>query len=129
MFSHMMFGTHNLPRAIAFYDAVLRPLGIERVPSKWQTWSAWQRAGETTRFWVGRPYNGLPASWGNGTMVAFMAHSHASVDAAHAAALSAGGLDEGAPGPRPNFAPGYYGAYVRDPDGNKMHFVYRDEPS
>ena len=127
MFSHVMFGTHDLPRAIAFYDAALIPLGIERIPGKWQTWAAWQRPGEATKFWVGTPYNGLPASWGNGTMVAFLSPTQSSVDAAHAAALGAGGLNEGDPGPRPNFGADYYGAYVRDPNGNKVHFVYRGE--
>ncbi len=129
MFSHVMLGTHDLARAITFYDAALTPLGIERVPSKWGTWAAWQRPGEATKFWVGRPYNGLPASWGNGAMVAFIAPTQAAVNAAHGAALAAGGLDEGPPGLRPNFGPDYYGAYVRDPDGNKLHFVCRGENS
>jgi catechol 2,3-dioxygenase-like lactoylglutathione lyase family enzyme len=129
MFSHVMFGTHNLPRAIAFYDAALMPLGIERVPSKWQTWAAWQRPGEATKFWVGTPYNGLPASWGNGTIVAFVAPGRASVGAAHTAALSVGGVDEGGPGLRPTVAADYYGACVRDPDGNKVYFFYRGETS
>jgi catechol 2,3-dioxygenase-like lactoylglutathione lyase family enzyme len=127
MFSHVMVGTHDLARAIAFYDAALTPLGIIRVASRWATWAAWERSGEPAKFWVGRPYNGLPASWGNGGMVAFTAPSRTAVDAAYAAALAAGGLDEGAPGLRPNFAPNYYGAYVRDRDGNKLHFVCRDE--
>ena len=125
MFSHVTIGTHDLARAIAFYDAVLAPLGIARVPSKYGKWAAWQRPGEAAKFWVGRPFNGLPASWGNGAMTAFAAPSRAAVDAAHAAALASGGLDEGAPGPRPHFAPDYYGAYARDPDGNKIHFVHR----
>ena len=125
MFSHVTIGTHDLTRAGAFYDAVLAPLGIERVPSKYAKWAAWQRPGEAARFWVGRPFNGLPASWGNGAMTAFAAPSRAAVDAAHAAALAAGGTDEGAPGPRPHFTPDYYGAYARDPDGNKIHFVHR----
>jgi catechol 2,3-dioxygenase-like lactoylglutathione lyase family enzyme len=76
---------------------------------------------------VGRPYDQRPAGNGNGWMVAFAAPSRAAVDAAHAAAMAAGGTDEGASGPRPHFAPDYYGAYVRDPDGNKLHFVRRGE--
>ena len=127
MFSHVMIGTHNLMRAIAFYDAVLAPRGIERIPSKYPTWAAWWRPGETSKFWVGRPYNGLPASWGNGGMVAFAAPSRTAVDAAYAAAIAAGGLDEGPPGLRASYAPDYYGAYVRDSDGNKVHFVHRGE--
>ena len=61
-------------------------------------------------------------------MVAFAAQFRAAVDAAHAAALKAGGIDDGPPGLRPNFGPDYYGAYIRDPDGNKIHFVRRGEP-
>jgi catechol 2,3-dioxygenase-like lactoylglutathione lyase family enzyme len=125
MFSHLTVGTHDLVRAAAFYDAVLSPLGIERVPGKYENWAAWQRPGEAAKFWVGRPFDQLPASTGNGCMVAFLAPSRAAVDAAHAAALAAGALDEGAPGLRSHYAPDYYGAYVRDLDGNKLHFVCR----
>ena len=125
MFSHVTIGTHDLSRAIAFYDAVLAPLGIERVASRYATWAAWQRPGEPEKFWVGRPFNGLPASWGNGCMTAFTAPSRIAGDAASAAAIAAGGLDEGPPGLRVEYAPDYYGAYVRDPDGNKVHFVWR----
>ena len=125
MFSHLTVGTRDLARATAFYDAVLSPLGIERVAGKYENWAAWQRPGEAAKLWVGLPFNQLPASAGNGSMVAFSAPSRAAVDAAHAAALAAGGLDEGAPGLRSHYAPDYYGAYVRDFDGNKLHFVCR----
>jgi catechol 2,3-dioxygenase-like lactoylglutathione lyase family enzyme len=125
MFSHVTIGTRDLARAAAFYDAALAPLGIARVPSQFTTWAAWQRPGEAAKLWVGRPYDGQPAAQGNGWMAAFAAPTREAVDAAHAAALAAGGTDEGAPGPRPHFAPDYYGAYARDPDGNKLHFVHR----
>ena len=127
MFSHVTFGTHDLEQAIAFYDATLAPLGIERVSKKYPNWAAWQRPGEESTFWVGIPYNREPASAGNGCMVAFAAHSRAAVDAAYAAAMAAGARDEGQPGPRPNFGPSYYGAYVRDHDENKVHFVWRGD--
>jgi catechol 2,3-dioxygenase-like lactoylglutathione lyase family enzyme len=130
MFSHVTIGTGDLARAVAFYDAALAPLGIERVPSKWETWTAWRRPGEAATLWVGRPYDGQPydgqpAGRGDGWMAAFAAPSRAAVDAAHAAALAAGGTDEGAPGPRQHFARDYYGAYIRGPGGNKLHFVHR----
>ena len=125
MFSHTMLGTHDLDRARAFYDAMLAPLGITPLAGRWDGSAAWQRVGETGKFWVGMPQNGLPASWGNGVMVAFAAPSRAAVDAAHAAALAMGGFDEGAPGVRPDYAADYYGAYARDPDGNNIHFVFR----
>jgi catechol 2,3-dioxygenase-like lactoylglutathione lyase family enzyme len=126
MFSHMTIGTADLPRAEAFYDTVLAPLGIERVASKFPNWAAWHRPSEPGRFWVGLPYNGLPATSGNGVMVALTAPSRAAVDSAYDAALNAGATSEGAPGLRKIYAPDYYGAYIRDPDGNKIHFVRRD---
>jgi len=126
MFSHMTIGTRDLARAVAFYDVVLTPLGIERLPVKYPTWASWQRPGEAPKLWVGLPFNQLPAHQGNGWMAAFSASSRKAVDEAYAAAIAAGGQDEGAPGLRPNFAPDYYGAYVRDLDGNKIHFVYRE---
>jgi catechol 2,3-dioxygenase-like lactoylglutathione lyase family enzyme len=69
------------------------------------------------------PYNGETATVGNGVHVAFKADNRAAVDAFHAAALAAGGTDEGAPGLRPHYHEHYYGAYVRDPDGNKLQAV------
>jgi catechol 2,3-dioxygenase-like lactoylglutathione lyase family enzyme len=126
MFSHVTIGARNLARAVEFYDAALAPLCIHRVPgTKYAGWASWQRAGQPATLWVGKPQNGQPASNGNGWMVAFTAPSRAAVDAAYAAAMRAGGTDEGLPGPRPQFATDYYGAYVRDPEGNKLHFVKR----
>jgi catechol 2,3-dioxygenase-like lactoylglutathione lyase family enzyme len=127
MFSHMTIGTVDLARATAFYDAVLAPLGIERAPAKYPTWASWRRSGEGPKFWVGVPYNQRPPHPGNGWMAAFMASSRKAVDQSYAAAIAAGGQDEGAPGLR-DFGPNYYGAYVRDLDGNKIHFVCREEP-
>jgi catechol 2,3-dioxygenase-like lactoylglutathione lyase family enzyme len=127
LFSHMTIGASDLPRAIAFYDAVLAPLGIARVPVKYPAWASWQRPGEAAKLWVGLPFNKMPTHPGNGWMAAFTAGSRKAVDEAYAAAISAGAEDEGPPGPRPNFGPNYYGAYVRDLDGNKIHFVCRED--
>jgi catechol 2,3-dioxygenase-like lactoylglutathione lyase family enzyme len=69
------------------------------------------------------PFDGRPAARGNGWHCAFLAPSRAAVDAFHAAALAAGGSDEGAPGPRPQYSDNYDGAYVRDTDGNKLQAV------
>jgi catechol 2,3-dioxygenase-like lactoylglutathione lyase family enzyme len=127
MFSHVTIGTQDLARALTFYDAALAPLGIQRVPgTKYTGWASWQRPGQAETLWVGKPQNGQPASHGNGWMVAFTAPCRAAVNEAYAAAMAAGGTDEGAPGPRPQFTADYYGAYVRDPDGNKLHFVTRE---
>ena len=127
MFSHVTIGTRNLARAITFYGAVLAPLGIERVLGNYPNWAAWHRPGEPQKLWVGLPYDKQPATVGNGCMAAFAAPSRVAVEAAYAAAIAAGGVDEGAPGLRVGYAPDYYGAYVRDPDGNKLHFVHRGE--
>src|SRR5687768_40065 len=110
MFSHVTVGTRDLARATTFYDTVLVSLGIERVQSKYPGWAAWHRPGDPQKFWVGLPYNGQAASAGNGCMAAFTAPSRAAVDSAYAAAIAAGGLDEGPPGLRTNYAPDYYGA-------------------
>jgi predicted lactoylglutathione lyase len=75
---------------------------------------------------VVRPYDKGQASPGSGVTVAFNANSRAAVDAFHAAALAAGGTDMGAPGLRTHYHPNYYGAYVRDLDGNKICAVCHD---
>ena len=76
------------------------------------------------RIWVAAPFDGEAAMPGNGNMVGVLCASEAEVQAAHAAALANGGSNEGDPGPRPQYGPDFYGAYVRDLDGNKMSFVY-----
>jgi predicted lactoylglutathione lyase len=68
---------------------------------------------------IGPPYDGHAANFGNGTMIGFAAESAADVDVFYAAAIAHGGRCEGPPGPR-DYSPGLYGAYVRDPDGNKL---------
>ena len=81
--------------------------------------------GEATgpKLFVGPTFDGQPATNGNGTHIAFIAKDRPTVDAFYAAALANGGSDEGPPGPRPHYHPNYYGAYVRDPDGNKVQAV------
>ena len=79
------------------------------------------------RFYVYSPLNGRPASSGNGSMVAFLAPSDVIVDVAYDAGIASGGMSEGPPGERPHYAKGYYGAYLRDPDGNKVHIVHRGD--
>jgi len=75
------------------------------------------------RIFIYYPFDERPATWGNGTHVAFIANSRAAVDEFHKAALTNGGFDEGAPGIRKEYKPDYYAAYVRDPDGNKLQAV------
>jgi catechol 2,3-dioxygenase-like lactoylglutathione lyase family enzyme len=131
MFSHVTVGTHDLPRAADFYDAVLIPLGLKRravIPDGGPECACWvSPARPLPRFYVYTPFNRLPASVGNGSMAAFLAPSEAAVDQAYRAGLSAGGSSEGEPGERPHYGEGYYGAYLRDPDGNKVHIVHRGD--
>lgn len=70
-----------------------------------------------------KPFDDNPATAGNGAHIAFLATRRSAVDAFHAAAMANGGSDEGAPGPRPHYHDHYYGAYVRDPEGNKLQAV------
>lgn len=121
MFGHITVGTNDLDRAIRFYDSVLAALGHTRSMTGDRFASYGDRAG--ARFFVMTPFDGAPATVGNGVHVAFAAASRAAVKAFHAAALAAGGRDEGAPGLRPRYHEQYYGAYVRDPDGNKLQAV------
>lgn len=127
MLSHITIGTSRLEEAVAYYDAVLGTLGIERAAYDSQyRYARYHRPGEAFSLFVCAPFDGKPASAGNGTHVAILAADAASVDAFHAAALGAGGTDEGAPGARPYYHSRYYGAYVRDLDGNKLQAVFHD---
>lgn len=131
MFSHVTLGTNDLPRAIAFYDRVLAPLGIARQESDLDKgYAGYAAAPETTpQIWVLRPRDGRPATVGNGVTIAFEAPDRATVDAVHAAILAAGGRDEGGPGLRPHYHADYYGAYARDLDGNKLCCVCHRPPA
>lgn len=122
MYSHVTVGTNDIERAMRFYDAVLAPLGLERHKTFRIALGYAPKgfSGINAPFWILRPYDGKAASAGNGPMAAFAADTRAAVDAFHAAALTNGGSDEGAPGIRTHYHPNYYGAYVRDPEGNKL---------
>jgi len=128
MFSHIILGARDLARLTAFYDAVLAPLGLVRVDEPddgGPAGSMWVLPGRGwPQFFVQLPFNGLPATWGNGTQVSFAAPSRVAVDAAWRALVENGGFDEGGPGLRPGYGEDYYGAYGRDPEGNKLCFVY-----
>jgi catechol 2,3-dioxygenase-like lactoylglutathione lyase family enzyme len=133
MLTYVYFGTNDLDRATGFYDAILAPLGMQRCvtgdPAWDRTSSGWgtyeDNGARELAFWVGKPFDQQKATAGNGSMVAFSAHSWKDVDDFHAAALSNGGTSEGAPGLRPHYNPDFYAAYVRDPDGNKLAAVCR----
>jgi len=122
MFSHIMVGVSDFKRAMAFYTPVLQALGVQfRFLEEDRPWAGWQSSPEPRPlFLIGRPHNQAPHQPGNGQMVAFLAQSRADVDRVHALALVNGGTCEGPPGLRPEYNAHYYGAYFRDPDGNKL---------
>lgn len=122
MISHVHVGIGDFDRAFAFYAAVLDTLGLElkfKEPDK--GWAGWMSPGVARPlFLIGRPFDRHPASPGNGQMIALLAPDRAAVDRCHEMALARGGRSEGAPGLRPHYHADYYGAYFRDPDGNKL---------
>ena len=129
MFSHITFGTNDLERALQFYDAILEPLGIVRLLSLPEHgFAAYGHPGERPGFFVCLPFNEKEATAGNGTHAAFLASSREAVDSFHARGLALGATDEGAPGPRPHYHEHYYGAYLRDQDGNKLQACCHTPP-
>ena len=126
MISHVFIGVGAsdaaFARACDFYAAVLAPLGlVQKFCDPARPWAGWMTPGVARPLLlIGSPHDGAPAAPGNGQMVALLAPSRTAVDAAHAAALAHGGRCDGAPGLRPHYHADYYGAYLRDPDGNKL---------
>jgi len=120
MLGYVTLGTNHMERALPFYDALLAEFGAKRSFSndRLQFYS-----GKGGMIAIGKPYDGNPASVGNGAMVALPAKDREMVDKVYAKAISLGAADEGAPGER---LPTFYGAYFRDLDGNKFcvfHFT------
>lgn len=125
MFSHIFVGVADFERALAFYAPLMAALGnAQRFCDRSRPWAGWQSApGPRPLFLIGAPYDGRAHVPGNGQMCAFQASSRAQVDHVYRLALELGGSTEGAPGLRPEYHPDYYGAYFRDPDGNKIAVV------
>ena len=122
MISFVTIGARDRAKSATFYDAVFAAIGYERTLDD-ERWIAYGPKGSRRReAYIGDPFAG-EARGGNGIMVAFAAADEAQVRAAHAAGLNSGGSDEGAPGFRP---PGstWYGAYLRDPTGNKLTICF-----
>lgn len=117
MIAYVTLGTNDLPRAAAFYDAIAAELGVGRM-MKNERFVAWGTPGGAPGVGLTKPFDGQPATAGNGTMVALAARDRDHVARIHALALRMGGMDEGAPGPRGDA--GFYAGYFRDPDGNKL---------
>ncbi len=121
MIGYANLGTNDLPRATAFYDAIFAVVGVGQLMTFPTGAVAYGASWTTPMIAVGPPYDGKPASVGNGSMLALAMDTRAKVDALYAAAIAAGGADEGAPGVRGDEGDqAFYGAYFRDLDGNKL---------
>lgn len=120
MIGYIVLGTNDLPRATAFYDALLGEVGVGRLMEFGGRGHGWAAAMDKPMLCIMNPYDGQPASVGNGVMAGLAVGSRAEVDAIYAKALELGGKDEGAPGLRAVGGEGFYAAYFRDLDGNKL---------
>lgn len=122
MIDHTGISVKDFEASKAFYDKVFAPLGAKLLYMVPEQFTGGAKVGgygrEKPDFWLHEN-----ADTGPGRHYAFKARTHAEVDAFHAAALAAGGRDNGAPGPRPHYHPNYYGAFVFDPDGNNVEAV------
>ena len=117
MLDHLSIGVADLAASGAFYDAVLAPLGVRRLHDR----PDMMGYGDTSAdFWLNPAPRPVPRDAGNGCHISFRASDRASVDRFHAAGLTSGGTDNGAPGERPRYGPGYYAAFLIDPDGYRI---------
>lgn len=120
MFSHITLGTNDIFKSEKFYDSIMTILGHPKIISQDGGAAYGDFAGQMV--FIGPAYDKNPAVAGNGVHTAFLSKTRAQVDKFYAAALENGGTCEGPPGIR-TYHPNYYGAYVRDPDGNKIQAV------
>jgi catechol 2,3-dioxygenase-like lactoylglutathione lyase family enzyme len=127
MLHHVSIGVLNVERAARFYDSVLGALGYRRVMEVLPYGIGYGESKPV--FWVQLPHDQGAATVGNGVHFGFVAATKDAVIAFHGAALAAGGTDEGAPGPRPDYGPDYYGAFVRDLDGHKLEAILTPKPA
>src|ERR1700761_6422349 len=127
MLHHVSVGVSDVLRAAKFYDAVLGTLGYKRVMEFLPHAVAY--GTDHPEFWIQTPADGRMMTNGNGVHVGFSANTKAQVVAFHAAALREGGSNNGEPGPRPDYGPDYYGAFVYDLDGNKIEATLHPSPA
>jgi predicted lactoylglutathione lyase len=120
MIGYVTLGTNDLKRAAAFYDAIAKEMGVGRMMEN-ETFIAWGKPGGGAGIGLTKPFDGKPATVGNGVMVAIEAKERAHVDRIYQLAMSLGAKDEGAPGDRGG---GFYAGYFRDPDGNKLNAFF-----
>ncbi len=120
MIGYITLGTNDLEKAAKFYDGLLEGMGVTRIYDT-ENFVAWSVGEGTPMLAITKPFDGNPATVGNGVMIALQAENSQAVDSFHAKALALGGVDEGAPGMREG---GFYCAYFRDLDGNKLNFYH-----
>lgn len=118
MIDHVSVAVHDLAAATRFYEAVLAPIELTKLEVRSTTIGFGKKYSE---FWINLRIEG--AETANGAHVCFRARTTEMVDAFHVAALAAGGTSDGAPGLRPQYGEGYYAAFIRDPDGNRIEAV------
>jgi catechol 2,3-dioxygenase-like lactoylglutathione lyase family enzyme len=120
MIGYVVLGTNDLPRAKSFYDMLLAEMGVSRLMEFGGRGYGWATSMDQPMLCIMTPYDGKPASVGNGVMAGISVASRDLVDRVHAKALELGGADEGPPGLRAVGGEGFYAAYFRDLDGNKL---------
>ncbi len=124
MLAYATLGTRDMHKAAAFYDEVLGVLGAKRFMEEPDYFIAWGNSQDGAGLGITYPFDKQSATVGNGTMIALGASNREQVDAVYNKAIALGGSDEGAPGQR---SPGFYAAYFRDLDGNKLNVCYMGE--
>ncbi|MGA2288553.1 VOC family protein [Bradyrhizobium sp.] len=123
MLDHVTIGVSDIEQSKKFYDRALRPLGITRLYGEGERFAGYGISPKAF-FWIG--WREIPQT---GAHIAFTAQDRAAVDRFHDEAVAAGGIDNGPPGPRPNYHPNYYGAFVLDPDGHNIEAVCHSRQS
>jgi catechol 2,3-dioxygenase-like lactoylglutathione lyase family enzyme len=120
MLHHVSLGTNDIARSRAFYDPLMKLLGMRLILADERSLNY---GTADIVFSLEKPVDGRPAGMGNGVHVAFQARDRHTVQRFHELGIAHGGADDGKPGPRPNYDENYYAAFVRDPDGNKVEAV------
>jgi catechol 2,3-dioxygenase-like lactoylglutathione lyase family enzyme len=120
LIGYITLGTNDLERARTFYDALLAEMGVKRLMDFGDRGYGWAASLDKPMLCIFKPYDGRPATVGNGVMAGISADSRETVDRVYKKALELGGTDEGKPGPRAEGGDGFYAAYFRDLDGNKL---------
>lgn len=122
MLSHVFIGITDFDRALAFYQPIMDALQLRmKFCDPGKPWAAWMsKDAPRPLFVIGTAFDEQPATPGNGQMIALLAPNREIVNRCHALAMAQGGSCEGPPGLRAHYHPDYFGAYMRDPDGNKL---------